>query len=359
MAEQAKLTRRSVGTAGYWAAALDPDRKRLYCGATDATVHVYDIARPGEPPVAALGGHSSYVTAVAFSRSAAMLLSAGYDRRLVGRRPDQGEPVWTVSLNAPAKCLTVSPDGTQAAAALDDLRIGIWEVATGKPIRLLEGQHAPRTEIGRPSTVYAVAWSPDGALLASGDRTGQICLWEGVSGRFVARLDAGSLYSQALYRNKLGGSEYEWGGVRSLCFSPDGRLLFAGGMGPADQNSAGLDGLMEILAFEVGARKGVARAPVEKGKGVLYALTTLPGGRWVLGGGGGGGAGNGGSGLLCLWAHAARDSGGKPVSPVMFPSAMVGRDLVLAPDGKQAFLVGMEKSVTAGRLEWWDLSPGA
>jgi WD40 repeat protein len=55
-----------------------------------------------------------------------------------------------------------------------------------------------------------VAFSPDGKLLASGDRVGAVHLWRVADGKLVQTL--------------LGHSEW----VRTVAFSPDGRLLASG-----------------------------------------------------------------------------------------------------------------------------------
>jgi WD40 repeat protein len=356
MAANARLASRSLGTAGYWAAALNPALGHLYCGGTDGNVHVYDAAQPGKVPISVLEGHGSYVTGVTWAARGGFVVSAGYDRRLICRAGTEPSPRWTAELPAAAKRLAASPDGQQIAAALDDLRIGIWETASGKLVRFLEGQHAPRTELGRTSTLYCLAWRPEGALLASGGRAGDICLWETSSGKLSQKVDARTLYTQAFYRNNLPPSEYEWGGVRSVCFSADGAQLFAGGMGPADHNSAGLDGLMQLLSFDLRTGKLTAQLDLEKSKGVLSGIAVHRDGKSLVAAGGGGGAGAGGSGTLCLWRHAVRDAAGKPQPPRLFPSAMVVRDLALTHDGRYALLVGMEKSVNSGRVEWWELA---
>jgi hypothetical protein len=65
---KSKLGKRVTGAAGFWAAALDPDGGRLYCGATDFAVYAYDAVTLPDPPAAVLRGHRSYVTALAFAR---------------------------------------------------------------------------------------------------------------------------------------------------------------------------------------------------------------------------------------------------------------------------------------------------
>jgi WD40 repeat protein len=359
---KSKLAKRVTGPAGFWAAALAVDGERLYCGATDFAIYAYDARALPDQPAAVLKGHRSYVTALAFAPPARCLISGGLDRQVIGWKAGAETPTWTAPAGALINRLALSPNGEQVASAQDDLTVRIWEAATGKAVRQLAGEHVSTTRIGRASTLYSVAFSPDGRWLASGDRVGGVCVREVESGKLVHRLDANALYSQAFFNNPLGpniSSEYEWGGARSLAFSPDGKLLFAGGMGPADQNSAGLDGLMKIETFSLETGKPVTGVLLEKSKGVLHALAVHPEGRWLAAAGGGGGAGAGGSGTLAFWDYAARGDDGKPTPPLLFASAMVIRDLAFTADGARALAVGMEKAVTAGRIEAWDLgSPG-
>lgn len=55
----------------------------------------------------------------------------------------------------------------------------------------------------------AIAWSPDGALIAAGTRNGVICLFDATRGAFLGEIAAH-------------GAE-----VTALCFTPDGRLISA------------------------------------------------------------------------------------------------------------------------------------
>lgn len=355
-AAKLKLGRRIVAPAGIWGTALDPESGRLYCGATDFQVYVYDVASAKEQPLRSLSGHTSYVTSAVFSSAAKTVITAGFDRRLLGWRGEGEVAAWSANAGGLVNRLALSADGTLIASAQDDLTVRLWEAATGKAVRTIRGGHAERTTVGRASTLYSVAFSPDGRFVASGDRVGGVCLWETATGTLVHKLSAAALYTQALYDNPLGpniSSEYEWGGVRALTFTNDGKQLLAGGMGPADQNSAGLDGFMLIVAFEVESGKGLTSVKLEKSKGVLYSLQPHPEGRWVFGVGGGGGTGTGGSGAVCAWDYAARDADGKPASVVAFPTAMVARDFTWAKGASSLYAVGMEKGVLAGRIEEW------
>jgi WD40 repeat protein len=95
--------------------------------------------------------------------------------------------------------VAITPDGQTLAAAIDRT-INLWSLADGRL------QH---TCVGHESDVLAIAFSPDGKLLASEsseDRT--VRLWQIATGKEVGPLRGPKL-------------PYCWG----LAFSPDGRLL--------------------------------------------------------------------------------------------------------------------------------------
>ena len=98
--------------------------------------------------------------------------------------------------------LAFSPDGRRLAIAYVDGKIGIWSVATGKLIKLLDGES---------KEIFRLAWSPDGRLLASAGYDGPCLVF---SGRYLA---------------KLASIGPETSRVFALEFSPDGKRLLCGG----------------------------------------------------------------------------------------------------------------------------------
>ncbi len=111
-----------------------------------------------------------------------------------------------------------SPDGNLLACRGENSGIGLWQVATGKQIRRfgMGPLKIPLSRTGSDTWAFRVAFSPDGKTLAaaSGDLTGQdseIRLWEVATGKELGR---------------FGGHK---GAVRAFAFAPDGKTLASGG----------------------------------------------------------------------------------------------------------------------------------
>jgi WD40 repeat protein len=96
-----------------------------------------------------------------------------------------------------------------AVAGNADGSIALWNLQDGKIRQRL---------VGHPARTTTLSWRKDGAMLASGDRTGNVYLWQFAPGGVVSE----TLYAPT---NPFGGLY----AIRSLQFSPDGTLLAAGG----------------------------------------------------------------------------------------------------------------------------------
>jgi len=345
------LTKENVG---FWCGTICSASNRLYVGGTDFNIHVYELPMVQPCPGLPLKGHSSYVTTLLYIPATGMLVSGALDKKLLWWKPAGGEPVRRMDAGGRVNGLAVCPDGRLLVTATDDLVARVWDARNGRVLMELKDGHPPATFLGRRNTLYCAAFGPDGKSLATGDRAGTVCFWNALTGKLLYKTAAATFYSQAFSRDKLA-SEYEWGGVRCLAFSADGKLLVAGGMGPADQNSAGIDGPMRIEAFDTATGKSVA-AFMGAPKGMLTTTLFHPTAPWVLAGGGGGQAGSAGIGSLWAWNPRQLDRDGKSTAPVIHPSAIVIRDLVLSPDGNTLLAIGMQRDLTAGRIEIWDLT---
>jgi WD40 repeat protein len=127
------------------------------------------MPRPGAPgslvAVGRLSGHSSPVTAVAFSPSGAVVAAASADGGVRLWETAAGrEPRAIATGQGVAESLAFSPDGTRLATGGRDGTLKLWRVATGVELRAV---HHDET-----AAVVALAFAPDGATLVAGGQSG-------------------------------------------------------------------------------------------------------------------------------------------------------------------------------------------
>ena len=97
--------------------------------------------------------------------------------------------------------IAYSPDGATLASASADKSIKLWRVSEGKAIATLNGHG---------NGVTSLAFSPNGDRLASGSNDKSVKLWSAVNGKLLATLSGHN------------------DGVTSVAFAPKGNLLASG-----------------------------------------------------------------------------------------------------------------------------------
>jgi WD40 repeat protein len=254
-----------------------PGRDRLLFGSSDFKVYDLDVS-PAKPEPKPLGEHKSYVTGLALAGQAA--ISGSYDGRLIWWDVESRKSIRTVAAHTKwIRKVAAAPDGKKIASVADDMVCRLWDAGSGKLLHELRG-HQEKTPTHFPSMLHTCAFSPDSRFVASADKVGHIVIWEVATGKPAAILEAPGLYTWDPVQRK-----HSIGGVRSLAFSPDGKLLAAGGISKVG-NIDGLEAKARVEVFDWGKKERTHEFIDDKFKGLVEHLAFHPKGDWLLGAGG-------------------------------------------------------------------------
>ena len=133
-------------------------------------------------------------------------LAGGWSTEVKVWDADTGQEVQTLRGHEFAvQAVVFHPDGKQLATGSQDWTVRIWDLATGRAVRI-----SPRENTG--GFVEALAYSPDGKRLA-GCTDNEIRVWDAQTGRQLLALGQNT------------------GGFRGVAYSPNGKRLAAGVFG--------------------------------------------------------------------------------------------------------------------------------
>jgi WD40 repeat protein/transcriptional regulator with XRE-family HTH domain len=191
------------------------------------------------------------------------------EQRQRGMLPADPSTVWAVAF---------SPSGTLLATGGGDGTVRLWNPATGRPVG------AP-LHASAQANAYGVAFSPSGTLLATGGGDGTVRLWNTATRRPVGA----PLHASARY------------GVYGVAFSPSGKLLATGG-------GDGTVRLWNPATRRLVATLQIGTGPFGSAPGVAFS----PDGKLLATGGG--------DGTVRLWNPATR----RPVRTLQTGSGPVG-----------------------------------
>ncbi|GAC1652446.1 MAG: hypothetical protein NVS4B12_23890 [Ktedonobacteraceae bacterium] len=228
------------------------------------------ITVPQIPPMSnmlfACYGHSSRVTALAWSPNGKWIASASYDKTVQVWDATNGNQLLTYKEHRNrVNALTWSPDSTRLASASDDGTVRVWSHTSGTTFFTYSGHTGPVNALSWSPTlsaygntlpaqiasagtdktvhiwdattgtnqyifrshsgaVYAVAWSPDGKRVASAGEDRAVLLWypskEQLKKSFLTTLTS----MLSLQRDVLKLNSHD-GRVNGLAWSPDSKYI--------------------------------------------------------------------------------------------------------------------------------------
>ncbi len=304
---------------------FDPQGRFVFTGSEDAVVERFDLA-DGVRTVFT-GGHETWVISLACTKDGAHVISGGCDGKLTwwnATGDASSKPVRSIEAHKGwIRGLDLSPDGTLLLSGGNDGRVCLWNAADGTLVRELPS-HA--------RNVYSVQFHPDGKSVFSGDLVGVIRRCDAATGTELHTYDAKPLHTYE------GGQKVDFGGVRSMAVSHDGKWLAAGGLYKAS-NPLGAVHEPLVLLFDAETQK-LERQLICDGipQGVIWRVRWLPDGSLL------GLSGGASGGFLLFWKPGAD----KDFHRLAIPQ--LARDMDLHPDGLRAATAHHDKHVRITRL---------
>ncbi|KEP47128.1 WD40-repeat protein (notchless protein), related protein [Rhizoctonia solani 123E] len=181
--------------------AISSDGTRIISGSADHTVRMWDAqtgAQMGKPYT----GHSSFVYGLAFTLDGTRFVSGSIDMTLKLWDTKKQALVKSHQHQAKIRCVASAPDGTLIAFGSDDEQVYLWDP---KRWKIIGGPLE-----GHSDLIWSVAFSPDGACLASGSSKA-VLLWDTRSHSCLGKI--ASSHTQP---------------IRSIALSPCGTRLISG-----------------------------------------------------------------------------------------------------------------------------------
>jgi WD40 repeat protein len=192
---------------------FSPNGRFALSGSNDNTLRLWDISTGKRIEV--FIGHEHFVTSIALSPDSRFILSGGLDNTLrlwdVATGKQERIFKWTFKryfedgYNDYINSVAFSPDGKFAISGSNEKTIRLWDVDTGKELRVFRGFFT-----GHTGAVNSVSFSPDGKYILSGGSDNKLRLW-----------DLDTVRQIKIFSGHTGA-------INSITFSPDGKYALSG-----------------------------------------------------------------------------------------------------------------------------------
>lgn len=304
------------------ACCFDPTGQFLFTSSEDYSLQRWNLADGSKT---AWPAHDSWIRDIAFLPDGKTVVTAGCDDRMI---------LWPVTGDSPqpmaevvahqgwVRSVAVNQDGTLIATGGNDRLVRLWS-PDGKPVRELAGHEGH---------VYSVFFHPDGSTLLSGDLKGVVHQWDTATGSLTRSFEAKDLFTY----NK--GQQVDYGGVRDIAMSPDGKTIAVTGLHKAS-NPLGAVNEPLVILFDWATGEVVRKQPADGVRGVGWQVEFLADGSEVCASGGSGG------GYLIFFNPGEE----KPFH--QFKLKDTARDMSLHPDGLQVATAHWDGHVRICRMK--------
>jgi len=218
-----------------WDVGFSPDGTLVATASDDGTAKAWDVSPTGGREWLTLVAPGGPIRDTAYSPDGKRLATAGSDKNV--RVWDAATGKALLTLSGQVSGLAFSPDGSRLATLGDDGTTRVWDASTGKALLALPTHAQPTGTVH-----HAVAFSPDGKLLATGGG-GATQIWDMTTGKALLTLSG------------------QTGTTFSIAFSPDGKRLATGGGAAAQVWDASTGKALLTLAGQAGTTFSVAFSP--------------------------------------------------------------------------------------------------